>query len=177
VEEQLIKLIQNKQDEGMKQLTQQYGNMIRYIVNGIVKDASGQEECINDVYLKIWQSTDSFSGERGKLSTWITAIARNTAISYVRKQSTRVLEETYEEILGTGSQLSPEEAFMEKESLEEIMKLINGLRLREKELFLRKYYYLQSTEQIAAELAMTVRAVEGKLYRIRQKLKKWIGGR
>ena len=35
-------------------------------------------------------------------------------------------------------------------------------------LFYRKYYYLQPTAQIAAELGMTERAVEGRLYRLKK---------
>ena len=40
----------------------------------------------------------------------------------------------------------------------------------------RRYYYQQSIMQIASELSMTERAVEGKLYRIRKKLRDLIGG-
>ena len=47
---------------------------------------------------------------------------------------------------------------------------------RDRELFLRKYYYYQPTAQIAAESGMTVRAVEGKLYRIRKHLQSELGG-
>ena len=43
-------------------------------------------------------------------------------------------------------------------------------------MFDRKYYYLQSTRQIAAELGTSERAVEGKLYRLRKKLQKALGG-
>ena len=43
-------------------------------------------------------------------------------------------------------------------------------------LFYRKYYYLQSTAQIASELGMTVRAVEGRLYRLKKQLRRMLGG-
>ena len=43
-------------------------------------------------------------------------------------------------------------------------------------LFYRKYYYLQSTAQIAAELGMTGRAVEGRLYRLKKRLRMMLGG-
>lgn len=43
-------------------------------------------------------------------------------------------------------------------------------------LFYRKYYYLQSIAQIASELGMTERAVEGKLYRLKKQLRKMLGG-
>ena len=43
-------------------------------------------------------------------------------------------------------------------------------------LFYRKYYYRQPTAQIAAELGLTERAVEGRLYRIRKNLREKLGG-
>ena len=43
-------------------------------------------------------------------------------------------------------------------------------------MFYRKYYYLQSTAQIASELGMTVRAVEGRLYRLKKQLRRMLGG-
>ena len=43
-------------------------------------------------------------------------------------------------------------------------------------LFYRKYYYLQPTAQIAAELGMTERAVEGRLYRLKKRLRTMLGG-
>ena len=43
-------------------------------------------------------------------------------------------------------------------------------------LLYRKYYYLQSAAQIAAELGMTVRAVEGRLYRLKKQLRRMLGG-
>ena len=46
----------------------------------------------------------------------------------------------------------------------------------ERLLFYRKYYYLQTTARIAAELGMTERAVEGRLYRIRKNLREKLGG-
>ena len=43
-------------------------------------------------------------------------------------------------------------------------------------LFFRKYYYYQSTAQIAAETGLSERAVEGRLYRLRQRLRMLLGG-
>lgn len=57
-----------------------------------------------------------------------------------------------------------------------LQKAIAKLPERERCLIYRKYYYMQSTSQIASELGMTQRAVEGKLYRAKKKLQKALGG-
>ena len=55
-------------------------------------------------------------------------------------------------------------------------KAVERLGDMDRNLFYRKYYYLQSTAQIAAELGVTERAVEGRLYRLRKKLQHLLGG-
>lgn len=53
---------------------------------------------------------------------------------------------------------------------------LGQLSAGERLLFYRKYYYLQSTARIALELGLTERAVEGRLYRLKQQLRKLPGG-
>ena len=59
---------------------------------------------------------------------------------------------------------------------QELLEALGRLLPEERVLFYRKYYYLQSTARIAAELGMTERAVEGKLYRLKRRLRKLLGG-
>lgn len=65
---------------------------------------------------------------------------------------------------------------LKAEERERLQEAIRNLSHQEQILFYRKYYYLQSTRQIAAELGTSERAVEGKLYRLRKKLQKALGG-
>lgn len=86
---------------------------------------------------------------------------------------------------GSGAELSddipsteptPEEVIVQQERQTEVNHALRQLPPKERMLFYRKYYYLQSTAQIASELGMTERAVEGKLYRLKKKLRKMLGG-
>ena len=71
---------------------------------------------------------------------------------------------------------TPEEEALRKERQQALLAALKTLKKSERILFYRKYYYNQSTAQIAAELGTSERAVEGKLYRIRQKLKDLLKG-
>lgn len=70
----------------------------------------------------------------------------------------------------------PEETILLHEEQRALEKALSQLSSRDRQLFYRKYYYLQSTAQIAAELGITERAVEGRLYRLRKNLRKLLGG-
>ena len=76
----------------------------------------------------------------------------------------------------TGASPSPEEEVLRRERRETLRRALNALDQRDRLLFYRKYYYCQSTAQIARELGLTERAVEGRLYRIKARLRQRMGG-
>lgn len=76
----------------------------------------------------------------------------------------------------TGAGASPEEAILQAERSAALHDALARLGQNDRALFYRKYYYLQSTAQIAAELGMTARAVEGRLYRLKKQLRRMLGG-
>lgn len=71
---------------------------------------------------------------------------------------------------------TPEEALLRQEQADRLCLALRRLSETERALFYRKYYYCQSTAQIAAEMGLSERAVEGKLYRLRKQLRRALGG-
>ena len=71
---------------------------------------------------------------------------------------------------------TPEEQLLRRERQQALIGALEQLSPSERALFYRKYYYMQPTAQIAAELGITERAAEGRLYRIKQKLRRLLGG-
>ena len=67
---------------------------------------------------------------------------------------------------------TPEQSVLQKEKNRNILRALSRLPKKERELFYRKYYYLQTTAQIARESGCTERAVEGRLYRLKKRLRR-----
>ena len=172
MDDRITELLSAGDQEGIALLQKQYGNMVRYIVRGILRDEQDVEECVSDVYLRVWDRFGTFRSDRGSLAAWVTAVARNTAVDCLRRRHTP--EETPEE--RTGASPSPEEEVLRRERAAQLRRAVDALSNNERLLFYRKYYYLQSTAQIAAELGLTERAVEGRLYRLRGRLRRLMGG-
>ena len=172
MEEEIIELIKSENNEGMQLLISNYSGLIYYIVSNIVKGQEDIEECMNDIYMKIWKSIDSYSSMKAKFTTWITAISRNSAIDYA-KRTKGIHEEIREEFIDKDA---TEGQVVKRENMDILKKAISSLSSEEQHIFYRKYYYLQKTSQLAAELGLTERSIEGKLYRIRKKLQKRLRG-
>ena len=160
----------------MEGLLAQYGPMMEYIVRGVLSDPHEAEDCLAQVRARLWEKAASYDGTKAGAGTWITAICRNAAYDRLRARRrqearTRSLEEDHPDPLP-----GPEEALLRQERANELSRALSSLSRRDYLLFYRKYYYLQSTAQIAAELGVTERAVEGRLYRLRKKLQHLLGG-
>lgn len=168
-EKALIDGIREGNRDAMERFMALYGPLIRYIIAPILSDERDREECLSDVALAVWNRIGAFDPAKSSFHTWISVIARNAAVDRVRR-----LPPAMEELNGTLASVvgDPEEAVRQQEVRQMLRKALQTLREGELRLFYRKYYYFQPTGQIAAELGMTVRSVEGKLYRIRMKLKK-----
>ncbi len=174
-EKETIELIMGHDEKGLKLLQTYYQPLIRYIVLPILKDSREQEECVSEITMKIWNNIQNFDSSKGSWNAWITAISRNSALSRARKIKPTISTEDIPLDLPSPDP-TPEEALLQKEREQMLVKALGNLSPKDKALFYRKYYYMQSTAQIAAELGTTERAVEGKLYRIKNKLRKLLGG-
>lgn len=174
-EKETIELILKRDEKGLELLQTYYTPLIRYIVSPILKDPREQEECISEITMKIWNNIESYNAEKGSWNAWITAIARNSALSQARKiRPTVSTQDIPAELPSTD--LTPEEAYLQKERQAMLLNALSKLSQKDRTVFYRKYYYLQSTAQIAAEMSTTERAVEGRLYRIKKRLRKLLGG-
>lgn len=170
-EQEIIGLLKDRDDKGMEMLLKHYGPLIKYIIAPILDNPQDREECLGEIAMKIWDKMEQFCEQRGSFNAWVTSIARNTALNKARKITARSTGEELSEELPS-RELTPEEHVLQEERREELRKALYRLSEKERTLFYRKYYYRQSTQQIASEMGMTVRAVEGKLYRVKQKLRK-----
>ena len=162
--------------EEIEALLERHGPMMAYVVRGILSDPHEQEECLAQVRARVWERWETYDREKASPATWLTALCRNAAYDRLRTQAQqRERRGTLDETVADPSP-GPEEALLQKERLETLSRLLSAMSAGDRALFYRKYYYLQSTQQMAAELGTTARAVEGRLYRIRKKLQKQMGG-
>ena len=172
--EEIILLLQNKQEIGMPLFLQHYTPLMRYIVTPILSNPEDVEDCLSEISLKVWEKISAFDPARGSFTAWLTALTRNTALNRTRQLQKHQSEPLTDDLLSDTP--TPEEQLLQKERQLLLTRTVQSLSPKEQMLFYRKYYYLQSTAQIAAELGSSERAIEGKLYRLRKKLQKFLGG-
>lgn len=171
-EAEIIAGLKDGDNQAMEALMQQYGPFLRYILTPMLPNTGEREECFSEVITRIWQKQAQYDPTKGSWKAWMAAITRNTALNWNRN---RKQTESLSEEIPTDT-MAPEDILLRKERQKALEQALLQVSRQERLLFYRKYYYLQSTTQIARELGMTERAVEGKLYRLKKKLRKLLGG-
>ena len=171
----IIDLYWARKEQALEETELKYGSFCRTIAYNILRSQEDSEECVNDTWLRAWNTMPP--QRPGVLQAFLGKITRNLSLD--RDKAARAekrgggqlplaLEELGECIPSAGS---VEEAL----ELEELTRLLDRfLRdLPEKEccIFLRRYWYVDSTRDIAHRYEMAEGSVKSTLYRTRQKLR------
>ncbi len=174
----IIELLEMRDEKAIALIVERYEKLIRYISVTIL---GGREEsvkeCMNDVYLKLWTHGSEYDYEKALFKTYLKAITRNTALNYLRKLKRLEELEGFDESDTIQSEYidytqNLEQKMIFQEEVQALSNILKELKKKDKEMVIRRFYYLQSTRQIAAAMKMSENAVDSKLSRLRRKMKK-----
>lgn len=173
-DQKIIRLLLERDERGIDELMKQYGSLIRYIIRPVVPDSEDAKECLSDVTMRIWDKIGLYDERKSGFSVWITAVTRNTALNFAKglrrnPDSGEIPQDT------PSGGMTPEEEVIQRERQAKLEAAIRSLSGKDKILFYRRYYYMQSVKQISAETGMTLKSVESRLYRLKQRLKDEMG--
>jgi RNA polymerase sigma factor (sigma-70 family) len=130
--------------EALEHLLAHYDGMLRYIISGMLSDPKDQEDCLAQVCAKLWEGRHQYDREKASPTTWLTALCRNTAYDHLRAQQRRGFPEELDPRRPDPTP-GPEEKVLQKERVQHLQEAVDKLSARDRALFYRKYYYLQST--------------------------------
>ena len=172
---ELIQAVKKREPGALERFQTMFTPLLRYIIAPILTDERDREECLSDVALQVWDAIDGYDPSRASFTSWLSALARNAALNRSRANRRRREGDPLDDAAPDGRD-GPEGALLKTELARAVWAAVDRLGRRDRELFLRKYYYYQPTAQIAAELGLSLRAVEGRLYRVRKRLQDELGG-
>jgi len=95
-EPDLVCRLKARDPQAMAELYDLYGRMVFRVILRTVCDETAAEDLTQDAFLRVWNGVRSFDDRRGAFGSWITAVARNTAIDYLRSPVARNSRTTVE---------------------------------------------------------------------------------
>ncbi|BCZ47715.1 DNA-directed RNA polymerase sigma-70 factor [Clostridium gelidum] len=171
-EKNFIKRLQKGKEDALEWTYDKYISLIKGIVSKVLlrfNDSGIIEECINDIFLSVWNNCDKFTGDENNFKNWICSIARFKAIDYYRnliKKSEVILD-----CIDLQEKNTLEEEILITENKKDVMNLLDELESVDKEIFIMKYFLGLKAEEIGKRLNLSKSSIDSRIYRNKKKLK------
>lgn len=171
----IIALFWAREERALEETAHKYGSFCRSIAYNILCNREDTEECVNDTWLRAWNSMPP--QRPGILSSFLGKITRNLSLdrfklSHAGKRGGGQLPLALEEL---GDCVSGGESVEDQLAMKELSRLLDrflrDLPERECCIFLRRYWFVDSIREIALRYQMAEGSVKSTLYRTRQKLR------
>ena len=170
---QLIELYIARSENAIAQTQQQYGAYCKKIASSILESEQDTEECLSDVWLKVWNAIPPQTPEYFK--GWLATITRNSALTLCRRQA-REPQSIGDAALELSLDLTdgPEERLDTRVLGEAISRFLEQEPRHIRTAFLRRYWYGDSVEETAKFMGWGQGKTKTILYRTRKKLKEYL---
>ncbi|MBQ8816650.1 MAG: sigma-70 family RNA polymerase sigma factor [Lachnospiraceae bacterium] len=177
-DKQIIELFWARAEQAITATDEKYGKYCYYIAYNILHSNEDSEECVNDTYLKAWESIPPHRPER--LAAFLGKITRNLSINkYKYLTAGKRGEGQYEMALEELNECIPSavsvEQIMEDRELSEVFnRFLEMLPVEKRKVFMRRYWYFSPVKEIAAEYGMSESKVKMSLLRTRSAFRQYL---
>lgn len=178
-DEAIVSLYWNRDECAIAQTDEKYHIYCHTIADRILHSKDDAEECVNDTWMRAWNSIPPH--RPSNLRLFLGRITRNLSLDRYRRlhadkrgggEMTVLLEELEE---CATSRDTVFEEIRKKELAEKLNHFLRALTLRDRTIFLKRYFYAMSVGEIARQLGMSENNVSKILSRTRDKLKLYLG--
>ena len=173
---EIVELYFKRNEEAIEKTSEKYGAYCKTVAENILKNQEDSEECVNSALLQLWNSVPPEKPENLKM--FLAKITRNIAINNFKakfaekrggKEGFAAFDELSECI---PSKNNVEESFDAAELEKSINYFAKNLPEKERNIFIRRYFFFESPKKIGERYAFSENRVSVILCRIRKKLRK-----
>ncbi len=170
----IIALFYARNESAITETVSKYGGYCGKIAGRILQAEEDVEECLNDTWLQAWNSIPP--QEPNILRVYLGSIVRNCSINLYNRLHAQKRNRSMELMLSELESCLPSEANVEKEIESKLLgqvisQWLAGLELRDRRLFLQRYWYGYEVKLLAREHGCTANAMASRLKRLRKSLK------
>lgn len=169
----IVDLYWERSERAISETRTKYERMLSGISYSLLRSDEDAEECVNDTYLSAWNSMPS--DRPIYLGAYLSKIIRALSIDKFRSKHSKRrggFEELCEELDECIPDPSSIQAQYENGQLAKaINRFIAELPEEKRVIFIRRYFYSDSVEQIAKRMGFTSSKVKTSLFRMREELR------
>ncbi len=175
-DKELILLFDRRDENAVRQLHEKYGRYCRSVATSVLKSEADAEECVNDAYLKVWNSIPPACPD--KLPAYLAAIVRNTALDRLRSDNkkksipadrTVPIDELREIPAAHG-----DPANVDNTAVDAVAAFLRQTDVKKRRIFIARYLRGARIAEIAEDTGLPEGTVTSMLHRTRKELEKYL---
>ena len=164
----------NRDESAIRESDAAHGAYCFAVAMNVLANREDSEECVSDTWLRAWNVIPPQKPDR--LRCFLARITRNLAIDRYRKRTAEKRSENMntviDELEGILSGNESVESEMDRHELTESMnRFISSLSPRDRQIFIRRYFWCEDVMKIAAAMGLKRNSVNVMLHRMRNRLK------
>lgn len=142
-------------DAAFTELYETFFPMVYAMIFARLKDISAADDVVSEIFIKVALNLDSHN-KKFAFSTWLFKIASNSLADYFRRQK-RNREDSWDEFLEREAPKSeqPEEKFLASELTKDLLRALDKLSDRQRQIIELKYWSELSNVEIAEMLNLS----------------------
>jgi len=177
-DDEIVRLYLRRDEAAVEQSAEKFGARLRSLAYGIVCDLQTAEECENDTYMEAWNSIPPHE-PYDYLYAFLAHITRHIALNCCRDRSRLKRSAFICELSEEMEQCIPSPNDAECHLNDMVLKeAINGflctLSEEKRNIFLRRYWYLDSIAAISKRFALSESKVKTTLFRCRNQFREYL---
>ncbi|HXZ12177.1 MAG TPA: sigma-70 family RNA polymerase sigma factor [Candidatus Sulfotelmatobacter sp.] len=143
----LIERIVARDESALAALYDRYAAMLSSVLNRILRDTQAAEEILQDIFYQLWRTAAQYDPARGSLPGWLLVIARNRAISRLRRRNPAAGDEILENTVVLPFNL--ESAVAQRQLMEKVTRALGDLPAEQRTAIELAYFEGMTHSEIA----------------------------
>ena len=174
----IVDLYLQRSEDAIIRTAERYGTKLKRISMNIVQDSQTAEECENDTYLQAWDTIPP-NEPRNYLFAFLARIIRHISLDCCRYRDRLCrkshVQELSEELLCIVSGKEDVESRMDALALgDSISAFLKQQPAQTRNVFIRRYWYLDSMEEICQRFGISQSKAKSMLFRCRNGLRSYL---
>ena len=172
-DDKILAELKDRNEQVICQLMERYTKLLWTVADAVLKNVGTPqdiEECVADVFIQLWLHPEQFDPQRGRLKSWLCIVTRSRALDRFRELS-RCNTVSLDDVMLIG-RMGVQDYVIQEESKKELADTLDQLSPIAREILIRRYYYEQKPREISVALNLSVKEINNRLYRSKQKLRK-----
>ena len=172
-DQKIVKLLWQRAENAIEALANKFGKRLMSIAMNILGTYQDAEESVNDTYLAVWNTVPPKKPD--PLAGFVYATGRNISLDRLKYNTAEKRDGRYDVSIDELANCIPAPALEETVEARElglaINRFVGTLSVDNRALFLRRYWFGDSVQQIAKDLGMRENTASVRLGRLRMQLR------